>query len=414
MQHVLRSEKRRRRTYNRILLGMSSMDLIYAVKCFVSTWPIPEETGAYLARGTTQTCTAAGFWGHGGSLSSAIYNGTLTWYFLLTIKYGMTQVQVRHKYEKWMHGIPLFIGWSTAIISLHLKLMNPIGWTCWIGPWPLECEAMEEMECERGDGSKVYRWAFFHAILWATFAFVAIGMLLIYIKIRTDERATFQYRFESQKFIQKKNAAGCPSAGAPNRRKSFLPSISSISYHRGVSRDSIDPNDSNDELGFSSSGYNRHRKELLSKRFATQSWYYILCFFISWIFPMAQFAATNAPDGTLYYPLLALTVIYIRPRYLRYRQKQLQEHKRQERLRKHRNKLASASESDDGAAVAVYDQAAPSLFGTRRHSQRSYSKLQALEAAIRNEGIDDDEDELEEQEQAQLRELELAEEGLDD
>jgi len=52
---------------------------------------------------------------------------------------------------------------------------------------------------------------------------------------------------------------------------------------------------------------------------------------------MVQFAVTNAPGGTLYFPLLAITVIvnplqgmfnaliYIRPRYLRYRKKQREE-----------------------------------------------------------------------------------------
>ena len=38
---------------------MSAMDFIYAIK------PLPVSTGAYGAVGSTQTCTAAGFWGQG-------------------------------------------------------------------------------------------------------------------------------------------------------------------------------------------------------------------------------------------------------------------------------------------------------------------------------------------------------------
>lgn len=121
VQHVLRSPSRRNRTYNRVILGMSSMDFIYAIKCFTSTWPLPESTNAFGAVGNTATCTAAGFWGQGASTSSMLYNGTLTLYYLFTIRQSWTQRQFKH-WEWMLHLLPLTVGWSTAIAGIPLEL----------------------------------------------------------------------------------------------------------------------------------------------------------------------------------------------------------------------------------------------------------------------------------------------------
>jgi len=68
--HVASSRKRLSKPYHRLLLNMSAQDLIYSVRSFVSTWAIPSDTpGVYMNVGNTQTCTAAGFFGHGSALS---------------------------------------------------------------------------------------------------------------------------------------------------------------------------------------------------------------------------------------------------------------------------------------------------------------------------------------------------------
>lgn len=270
---------------------MSLMDVIYSIKCFLSTWPIPEELPIYLASGTTATCTAAGFFGHGGALASAVYNGTLTAYFVLTIVNGWTQRRIHRRVEVWLHVVPLLIGWSTAIASLPLTLFNPIGWTCWIGPWPPGCSGDDDDACVRGANADIYRWAFFHAILWACFAYVSIAMLLIYLKIRRAEVVSRQYREPEDNLNIE-----CTTASQQEKKQK--------------------------------NEYSRR----LSRRFGVQACYYVAAFCVTWIFPMAQFVVTQR-NGHLYFPLLALTVvfnplqgfwnamIYIRPRYLAYRKR---------------------------------------------------------------------------------------------
>jgi hypothetical protein len=156
VQHVLRSKKRRGGVYHRILLLMSFQDLIYGIKAFVSTWPMPEDTPfAHGAKGTTATCVVAGLFGHGGSLTSIFYNGSLTLYFLLVVRYGWKERRIKEKMELWLHAIPMAAGWSTAIAGVPLDLYNAFGWTCWINTYPIGC--VDGVTCERGDNAGVYR-----------------------------------------------------------------------------------------------------------------------------------------------------------------------------------------------------------------------------------------------------------------
>ena len=106
---------------------MSAMDFLYALKCFMSTWAIPSELAIWEARGSIRTCDAWGFLGHGASLTSAIYNGSLAIYFTLTVAFNWRERSL----QKWhvefvLHAVPLLVGWSTAIASLLLELNNPI------------------------------------------------------------------------------------------------------------------------------------------------------------------------------------------------------------------------------------------------------------------------------------------------
>jgi hypothetical protein len=326
IQHALRSLALRspsdKRVYHRLLVAMSTMDFIYSVKSFCSTWPIPASTGIYLASGTTQTCTAAGFWGHGAALSSALYNGTLMLYYVWTIVYGWRQERVK-RHEYWLHLVPMSLGWSTAIASLPLTLFNPIGWTCWIGPWPLACSGGDD--CVRGANATIYRWAFFHAELWLCFVFVAVAVWSIYWKIRRQESVRKKYHYD----YASRSGSGSNMA---------LNDGGSSRYEAGSSlslpaESPIAENMQQEGVQKRSERLKQQKKRLLSRQFAIQAWLYILAFFFAWVFPMVGFAIAEA-TGQLYYPLLVLTVIfsplqgffnaliYIRPRYIRYRQQQ--------------------------------------------------------------------------------------------
>jgi len=384
MQHVLRSPKRRHRLYTRIMLGMSCMDFIWAIKAFLSSWVVPasyELIHFPFAVGTVQTCTAAGFLGHGATLASVLYNGSLALYYLLTIRYGWTQrrfdgtstdLRTRSggggsgktccccKWEWFLHGVPLGLGWGTALIALPLHIFNPIGWTCFLGPWPPTCDVTDGIPCTRGANAKFYRFTLFQAPFLATLIFLIVAMASIYCKIRGTEQATKKY---SAKFHQSSrdfpsndnlgassqfcaSQASDPSAAAA----AALPQGRSARWNSATAslRRSI----------WSLKGQQQQqqqqkdKKESLSKRFASQSFYYVFAFGLSWIFTFVQiFVMYNGKhtNGVAQIPfalsvLSSLTnpmqgffnaLVYIRPRYLRFREQQekKREEKRQQRQR---------------------------------------------------------------------------------
>ena len=123
---IIRLRDKNHTVYHRLLFMMACMDLVFACKSFVSTWPIPQQTlFVWGNRGTFQTCDVAGFLGHGASLASAVYNGSLAVYFALTIVGNYTE-HTKPILWKWLrmepllHFVPLAIGWGTAAVMLSL------------------------------------------------------------------------------------------------------------------------------------------------------------------------------------------------------------------------------------------------------------------------------------------------------
>jgi hypothetical protein len=299
IQHVLRSPKRRQRTATRIILGMSTMDLMFACITTLSASIIPAEFSRVIvfASGTWKTCEAFGFLQHGAAISSAVYNGSLTLYYLLTIRYRWTDRQT-HRIEGWLHVVPLLIGWGTSIPGLPLTLYNPGPVGCTIGEYPAGCG--QRNNCKRGDDAALYRILFTFLIIWAVFAFLVVAMTMIYRTILSIERASE------------------PSMGANFR----MDSDSSPSQQQA--------------MDLASSRRQRSKRNSLRQRFAMQALLYCVAFALSYLFGTINVINVEWGNGIAYIPILFLQVmllplqgvwnalIYIRPRYLRYRDKQRQ------------------------------------------------------------------------------------------
>ena len=186
IQHICRSEKRRRRVFHRLLCAMTIMDLVLSFNMFLTTWPIPSgRTMSPYAAGTDQTCRAVGFFVQGSLLSSAIYNAALTTYYFTTVRLGWPDSKIRLNLERWLHLIPLVIGWTSAVVGILLNLYGPTGWTCWITTKKLTKEAMND--------AKLFRWTLCFGWLCIIFIFVFVAMVAMYMKIHKNERITFRF-----------------------------------------------------------------------------------------------------------------------------------------------------------------------------------------------------------------------------
>lgn len=135
--YILSSKKRRSSVFGRIMVGLSIADLFSSAMMFLSTWPMPkpEENRFWLplyAAGTTETCSAQGFFLQLGLCTATLYQATLLLYYFLTIAMGRKESQIK-KWEVFLHLVPCAVGLGTSIAGLALKLYNPIsrGSVCW-------------------------------------------------------------------------------------------------------------------------------------------------------------------------------------------------------------------------------------------------------------------------------------------
>ena len=188
-------------TYYRLLLGMSTFDAMASIAYFMSTWPIPEETPfSYNNVGTIATCTAQGFFVQLGLVGAILYSGSLSTYYLLTIKYGWKQSQITSsKIEYWFHGIPIVFTIATSVAGLVMEIFNPTPIGCWINKDPPFCAESWQPDqygppCKRGDNATLYKWTFSLIPQILSIGLVTINMFLCYRYVLNLEKVTARFR----------------------------------------------------------------------------------------------------------------------------------------------------------------------------------------------------------------------------
>jgi hypothetical protein len=184
--------------FSRILFGMSLFEAFESIWNFGSTWPIPRGTeGVFGASGTTQTCTAQGFFLQLG-LAVPVYNASLSIYYLLKIKYNVSDDVLRLRVEPYLHAVSIVFPLATCITCLALDLFNNANLWCWIAPYPLDCAGSgikgHDDPCIRGDNAWKYRWGFYFVPLWLCIVTVIVNMALVYRFVRSKDERTLKYR----------------------------------------------------------------------------------------------------------------------------------------------------------------------------------------------------------------------------
>ena len=95
--------------HNRILMGFSAFDILSAIMLFLSTWPIPAEASTMYASGNEATCTSQGFMLQ-LSVVPSVYNAIMAVYYLLVLRYGWTEAQLRR-----LQVIPPLWGFAVSL-----------------------------------------------------------------------------------------------------------------------------------------------------------------------------------------------------------------------------------------------------------------------------------------------------------
>ena len=175
--------------------------MLTSIGFFCTTWPVPKGTpGIYGAVGNQGTCSAQGFISQ-FSLSTVMYNASLSLYYVFVIVKKMKDDRIR-RVEPFFHATAIGLGLTTAISGVALKLFNPVGWNCWLSSAPMGCTQSYASpdgttNCIRGDNSSLYRWGFYYAPLWFAIACETYLMYQVYTYVKVQEQKIERYTRDS-------------------------------------------------------------------------------------------------------------------------------------------------------------------------------------------------------------------------
>jgi hypothetical protein len=125
-----RSAQKLSTTQHRLLLASSISDILFSSAISLGSIPSPKGT-LWLSMGTLTTCKLQAFFYMFGLICIPCFNAGMCIFYLLKVKYDMSDEQMRTRVEPFLLGFPVTISTIIAMIGLMSKFveMNPAG-TC--------------------------------------------------------------------------------------------------------------------------------------------------------------------------------------------------------------------------------------------------------------------------------------------
>ncbi|GAX15407.1 hypothetical protein FisN_8Lh297 [Fistulifera solaris] len=299
---IVRNQNRRSRTYHRLLFGISCCDVSASLWLALSTWPVPKSSGLLWAIGNDTSCNVQGFFTQFG-IASSFYNASLSVYYVLVIRYGWKEHQLR-KVEPLLHTFPLLWATVTAIAGLIKGVFGNASLWCWV--------AAE---------NKVFRWAAFYGPLWLMIGIVTVNTTLIYVHVRKIERAATLHRLfrdaPSTSPVPASTSAAASSqelSPQPSTPKSISSNFSSRLSFEAV-RSSLNPTDNSAVTEARREDINVRRSRLrtrsrYTREVAIQSFLYAGAFYLNW-FALTITRLLQQVNGKVYFPLLLLAALTV-------------------------------------------------------------------------------------------------------
>jgi hypothetical protein len=143
---IYRSRLKLSTIYRRLVFGISSFDLIQSISQMFSSFLMPKGT-MWGAVGNHPVCSFQGFMTVVGFAGAALYTFSLTLYFLLRLRFKMTDMSIKQKVEPLLHLIPILYAWGVGIFIYAMDQYNPAGPICWIAPSPPGCKSNADVDC---------------------------------------------------------------------------------------------------------------------------------------------------------------------------------------------------------------------------------------------------------------------------
>ena len=121
-------KKRAESSYHRVMVGLSTSDIISSIAWISSGWSLPV---GYLpgAIGSLALCDVIGFFNFLSSVTTPLYNCSLASFYMFQLKHNLPQSKMKEK-EKWMHFLPWMSGIIPALVGFATKSFGPYGIVC--------------------------------------------------------------------------------------------------------------------------------------------------------------------------------------------------------------------------------------------------------------------------------------------
>lgn len=203
-------KERMKKIHNRLLMGMSFMDIINSVALGLFSTPFPKKLSSiiYGASGSTATCTAQGFFITLG-FSVPMYNCFLCLYYLAVIKYNVKD-DILEKYEIYAHVISILLPLAGSTVGAAFGVFRPtIKAYCWVADGCRLSTLLQQVSSSSDpgdDASPTCPVSFqelvainfvkisYMALTFITFTIIAYSMVSIYLSVRKQTKTMSQYQ----------------------------------------------------------------------------------------------------------------------------------------------------------------------------------------------------------------------------
>ena len=189
---ILRSNQKLSTVYRRLIFCLSAFDVIQSISQGMSSLPMPTGT-VWGAIGNDVTCDIQGFLIATGFCGTVLYSLSLTVYFLLVVKYDMSEAKIKKYAEPFLHAVPIVYSLIGAISMYGTNNYNSAGPVCWIAPEPLNCENDPEVECLSSGNSGAMKWIFAGGPLFGVFFVNCTILALIWRTYRSQAQRNQSY-----------------------------------------------------------------------------------------------------------------------------------------------------------------------------------------------------------------------------
>jgi G protein-coupled glucose receptor regulating Gpa2 len=194
---VLLHRRKRWEVYHRLLLSLSLADVAFDLSILFQFPLVRRDTGHPLAIGNITSCTAVGFWTTWSFSMVNLFFVVLSVYFVLTVRYGKNERQVRRYIEPYGYIVAIGLPLAICIAGVYGEAFNPVRIvpTCFMRPYPSNCYVDDTVECERGE----HALPLFLIMSGSVFSTMLLGIVctwLVYWTVRKQQRRNLRYSFQ--------------------------------------------------------------------------------------------------------------------------------------------------------------------------------------------------------------------------